>query len=172
VNAVAVVCPLELSADDRDWIESVRALHDPQSTLIDAHFTVVFPTPDISVERMCEHVEDVAGRNAAIDFQLSQAVAVRDHFAPRSHVFLVPDQGDAEVRALHAALYVGDLAPSLRPDIPYQSHVTVAAFETQAAAERFALDLGERRIRGRIRSLAVVSVTVRTIRREAVVALL
>ena len=41
VRAV-VAFPL-LDADDRQWIESIRAKHDPEAKRIAAHFTLVFP---------------------------------------------------------------------------------------------------------------------------------
>ena len=37
-----VTFPL-LDADDRQWLESIRAKHDPEAKRIAAHFTLVFP---------------------------------------------------------------------------------------------------------------------------------
>ena len=46
VMTLAVVAYPALEDRDRDWIEFVRARHDPQALRIPAHFTLVFPTED------------------------------------------------------------------------------------------------------------------------------
>jgi 2'-5' RNA ligase len=168
MQALAVICPLVITATDRTWIEDLRAQHDPLHDLVEAHFTLVFPITGVGLATMATHVDQIAKRTPSVGFRLSRAQGVRDSLAPRSHVFLVPDVGDAEIRALHSMLYAGDLASSLRADIPYQPHVTVAAFETQSAAEGLARDLGEFQIEGRLQALALVSVGKAEIRREGV----
>ena len=40
---LAIVAYPSLDETDRQWIESFRATHDPQSPRIDVHFTLVFP---------------------------------------------------------------------------------------------------------------------------------
>lgn len=166
VQAMAVICPLDIATDDRDWIEDLRARHDPQHDLVQAHFTLVFPVTGISPATLIQHVEQIAERTPGIAFRLSGARAVRDSLAPRSHVFLVPDDGDAEIRQLHAALYGGALSSNLRMDVPYQPHVTVAAFETQSAAETLRREIGDFEIKGRLRSLALMSVDEGAIRTQ------
>ena len=163
MELLAVICPLDIAADDRAWIEGLRAQHDPQHDLVAAHFTLVFPMADVSASRLARHVEQIASHTAAIGFQLSSARAVRDRFAPRSHVFLTPDEGDAEIRRLHGILYGGELSSSLRKDVPYHPHVTVAAVDTHSAAETLGHELGEFRISGSLRSLALMSVDERAI---------
>jgi hypothetical protein len=106
VQALAVICPLDIATDDRAWIEDVRAHHDPQHDLVEAHFTLVFPMTGIGPTTLTQHVEQIAERTSTIAFRLCGARAVRDSLAPRSHVFLIPDDGDAEIRRLHAALYI------------------------------------------------------------------
>ena len=172
MQALAVICPLDIVARDRAWIEDVRALHDPQYDLVEPHFTLVFPTIGVSLETLIRHVDEIAARTPAVGFRLCRAEAVRDSLATRSLVFLVPDEGEAEIRGLHSALYAGDLASSLRADIPYQPHVTVAAFETQSAADSLARELGEFHVKGRLRTMALVSLDAGTIRQEALLPLL
>ena len=172
VQALAIICPLDIAIDDRAWIEDLRARHDPQHVLVEAHFTLVFPTAGLGLTTLARHVGPIAERTRTVSFRLTRGQAVRDSLAPRSHVFLIPDEGDAEIRELHSALYGGVLESSLREDIPYQPHVTVAAFETQAAAEALADELGELQIKGRLRTMALMSVAGDAIRQEALYPLL
>lgn len=166
MELLAVICPLSIAAEERAWIEGIRAQHDPQHDLVEAHFTLVFPTAVVSASTLARHVDEIAQRTPAIVFRLNCARAVRDPLAPRSHVFLTPDEGDADIRRLHGVLYGGELSASLRTDIPYQPHVTVAAFETRSAAETLSGEIGEFEISGFLRSLAVMSVGERTIRQR------
>lgn len=172
VQALAVICPLDITVDDRAWIEDVRARHDPQHDLVEAHFTLVFPMTGVDLTTLSRHVDRIARRARTVDFRLTRARAVRDSLAPRSHVFLIPEEGDEEIRGLHSALYRGELASSLRADIPYQPHVTVAAFESQSAAEALADELGEFQVEGRLRTMALMSVAGGIVRREALFPLL
>ena len=166
VQALAVICPLDIASDDRAWIEDVRARHDPQHKLVEAHFTLVFPTTGIGAMNLARHVEQIAERTCAIAFRLNCARAVRDSLAPRSHIFLMTDDGEAEIRRLHEALYSGELSSSLRTDIPFHPHVTVAAFETHSEAEALSREIGAIEVRGRLRTLALMSVDDGAIRQE------
>ena len=172
MQALAVICPLDVTASDRAWIEDVRARHDPQHDLVEAHFTLVFPMTGVGLATMARHVDQITKRTPTVGFRLSRVLGVRDSLAPRSHVFLVPDEGDAELRALHSELYAGDFACSARADFPYQPHVTVAAFETQSAAETLAKELGEFQINGRLQTMALMSLGAGTIRQEGLFPLL
>ena len=158
MESLAVICLLDIAADDRAWIEEIRSRHDPQHSLVEAHFTLVFPLAGISRSALALHVEQIAKATPAIVFRLNGAVAVRDPLAPRSHVFLTPDDGDEEIRRLHAALYSGLLSSYLRTDIPYQPHVTVAALATKTAAKTLSDEIGDFEIFGWLRSLNLMSV--------------
>ena len=163
---LAVICPLDITADDRAWIEGIRAHHDPQYGRVEAHFTLVFPITGVGVLGLTRHVEQIAERTHAVAFRLNCARAVRDQLAPQSHVFLTPDDGAAKIRRLHGLLYGGEFTPYLRTDIPYQPHVTVAAFEAHSAAETLCKEIGVFEIPGSLCRLDVMSVEGDAIRRE------
>ncbi len=158
MQALALICPLEITPADRQWIEAIRARHDPQHGRVEPHFTLVFPVQDVSEVVIARRAEIVAATTPAIAFRLSAARAVADAFSPRTHIFLMPDKGDADVRALHDVLYQGDLAASLRPDISYEPHVTVGAFDQLSVAEAVCADIGPFEIEGRLRALQLMSV--------------
>ena len=88
---------------------------------------------------------------------LSAYIAVRDASDRLSHVFLVPDQGRAEIEDLHDRLYSGPLAGQLRRDIPFIPHVTVAAREHHEEAEDLARELGRVGVAARLPRLELVA---------------
>ncbi|HEX5378176.1 MAG TPA: 2'-5' RNA ligase family protein, partial [Phenylobacterium sp.] len=157
------VAPLEASRLDLARIEGLRRRHDPHHEAIGAHVTLVFPfdTPDAAAAR--DHLAAVAARQGAIALRLSAYLAVRDADDRRSHVFLVPDQGRAEIEALHDELYSGPLAGQLRTDIPFIPHVTVAARDHHGEAEDLVRELGRVGIAGRLPSLELISFDGRTV---------
>jgi 2'-5' RNA ligase len=155
--ALLIVAPLEASRLDLGRIESLRRRHDPHAAMIAAHVTLVFPfeTPDADTAAI--HLAGIAERQGAIALRLSAYLAVRDADARRSHVFLVPDQGRAEIEDLHDALYSGPLAGQLRPDLPFIPHVTMAARDHHDEAEDLARELGQVGIAARLSRLDLIA---------------
>jgi 2'-5' RNA ligase len=157
---LAVLAYPDLEADDRAWIESVRALRDPQASLVPAHITLAFPTELATAEAVPE-VSSVANRSRSITFTLRWARAVRDASGTGGHVFLVPDEGFHQIAALHDDLYLGLFASSRRADIPFIPHITVCANAEFDACERIARELTPltRLVHGRISSLSLIEIT-------------
>jgi 2'-5' RNA ligase len=52
-----------------------------------------------------------------------------------AYVFLVPDQGNAEISLLHDRLYTGVLRPHLRLDLPYIPHITIGTLGSRQEAK-------------------------------------
>ncbi|KAF0182165.1 MAG: hypothetical protein FD160_1385 [Caulobacteraceae bacterium] len=150
---LVIVSRLDIGAADRKWIEGIRRDHDPQRAIIDAHFTHVFPFAFSSTAEVISHAATIAASTDVVTFQLSKAAAVRDATAPRSLVFLLPTEGELEIRRLHDRLYSGVLAPMLRADIPFVSHVTVAAFDRNDEAERMARELEPFNTQGKLTAM-------------------
>ncbi|MDP3855139.1 2'-5' RNA ligase family protein [Phenylobacterium sp.] len=131
----------EFSPSDLERLAELRARNDPQAGLIAPHFTLVFPTEATDQAEAVRHAETVAARWTPFTIRLTAAVAVPDTEAERSHVFLTPAAGWAEIARLHDHLYAGVLAPALRTDIEYLPHVTVAAFPDHAQAVALAANI-------------------------------
>jgi 2'-5' RNA ligase len=94
--ALAIVSELDLEAVDTGRIEELRRRHDPQQSMVAAHFTLVFPFegPDqAAVEAHAEHVARAAG---AFSFHLRCAAAVQDPLGPLSRLFLLPEAGNSD----------------------------------------------------------------------------
>lgn len=163
VLALAIISQPKLNVSDGRWLEALRKRHDPLAGTVAAHFTLVFPFEGGGEGLAGDHAAAIAGRTPAIDFRLTKVAAVRDSLAPRSHVFLLPDPGEAAIRQLHDDLYDGPLAPHLRADILYRPHVTVAAVADHAEAETIASGIGALAIEGRLTALQLVGFDGRTV---------
>jgi 2'-5' RNA ligase len=155
---LAVVAFPRLEDADRAWIESFRTAHDPQATRIAVHFTLVFPV-DAPVDDVAREVAVVAGVTVPFAFVARRTTVVTD--ATQSHVFLIPDEGAAEITALHSRLYSGVLKPHLRTDIPFLPHMTIGAVPDSTAALRLAaqVDANARVVRGTIDALELIDIT-------------
>jgi len=148
---------LELDAESRAWLQSVRARHDPQAALIEAHFTLLFGLRELLPAVYLAHVASVAGQSSGIDFRCRRVCPKAYPGGFGVHLYLVPDQGRAAIVDLHDRLYQGPLAPYLRQDLPYLPHITLgkAPDEEQARAFCTGLNGGLRAIQGRIAALTV-----------------
>ncbi|WP_395675128.1 2'-5' RNA ligase family protein [Inquilinus sp.] len=142
---------------DRDWIEAIRQQHDTaKAAMIAAHVTLVFPTGLLAEPVMLDHLRDCLRGTAPIDIDLSAVAPAAD--ASDHYVFLLPGRGSETLTALHDRLYSGPLAPALRPDPPYQPHVTVARLRDAATAASVA-DVIRRQgrvVRGRVVAMTLL----------------
>lgn len=137
-DVLVIFAKLVIDKRDRDWIERIRRIYDPQHAFVEPHFTLVFPFNGIPTERVIPHVESIIGRTPTIGFALRRASAARDQLRSRTHLFLLPEEGNDALHQVHDALYSGVLAKKLNADIPFVPHVTVGAFESSDEAERVA----------------------------------
>ena len=147
---LVVFAKLVIDKPDRDWIERIRSAHDPQHRFVEPHFTLVFPFDGIPVEQVAPHFSSVVSATRAINFVLKRAAAVPDPFGARSHLFLLPEEGNDSLHRVHKRLYSGVLATKLRADIPFMPHVTVGGFASHEEAERTARSLGPINIEGKL----------------------
>jgi 2'-5' RNA ligase len=123
---IAIVAFPALSIDDQQWIDEMRARHDPHARLIDAHATLVFPCT-APADTVAAEMLTLAATTSPIAFGISGTRAVSDAFGSGAHVFLLPDSSaSAAITELHDRLYQGVLRPHLRDDIPFVPHITVA----------------------------------------------
>ena len=93
---LAVVAYPVLSDDDREWIAGVRSRHDPLASRIPAHVTLVFPT-EVVEEPLLAHVRSALELFESIPIVLRRAVAFRDAIGSGCYVFLLVDEGHAEL---------------------------------------------------------------------------
>ena len=155
---LAIAYPL-LTPAGAAWIEAYRRVHDERFVdIVPAHFTFVFPTTGVDAAALEAHVRSTVAGHAAFPFAIRGTKAVADAFSDDWHVFLVPEEGWAEVAALHEALYTGVLAPHLRSDMPFIPRVGIARSTSQERCEHLARELAAAGldVQGVIASLDVV----------------
>ena len=156
VRAV-IAFPL-LDADDRQWIESIRAKHDPEGKRIGAHFTLVFPAV-LPMRATEAHVAHVAHSTEPIRFVLRRVAP--DALGSGGHVFLIPEDGRDALTGLHERLYEGALQPHAKRNASFTPHVTIAAGTSIDPLHTLAGELNARgfSIRGSISEVVLVDVT-------------
>ena len=153
---IAVVAYPVLNRADTEWIEAFRAAHDPHTSKIKAHFTLVFPveSPPDQVDR---EIALVAASTERLSFQVASAIA-RDDGA-RCLVVLEPDEGSRDIVTVHDRLYAGILKPRLRRDLPFVPHMTIGAATDRQSADVLAAAASVRGpVRGELTSLALIEV--------------
>jgi 2'-5' RNA ligase len=168
-SAVRAVVAIPLfDADDRNWIESIRAKHDPEAKRIAAHFTLVFPAV-LPLRATESHVTRVAHATEPIRFVLRRATVAPDAVGSGGHVFLIPEDGRDAIAGLHERLYEGALQPHLRRNTSFTPHISVAAGTSLEPLHMLAGELNAKNlsIRGSISEIVLVDVTEDEIRHAA-----
>ena len=160
-SAVRAVVAFPLfAADDRQWIESIRAKHDPEAKRIPAHFTLVFPAV-LPLRATEAHVSRVAHLTQPFKFVLRRASVVPETRGAGGHVFLIPEDGRDALSALHERLYEDVVQPQWKRSASFVPHVTVAAGTSTDPLDTLAADLNAKSfaIRGSISEIVLVDVT-------------
>jgi 2'-5' RNA ligase len=110
---------------DTQHIDLLRRKYDPQADLIAPHITLMFPVPSLIGESsLVSHIENVLSGCRQFPIHIAGLEQSADHY-----LFLVLQEGRAEIIHLHDRLYTGMLAPYLRTDLPYVPHVTLGSFD-------------------------------------------
>ena len=160
-SAVRAVVAFPLfDEDDRQWIESIRAKHDPEAKRIGAHFTLVFPAV-LPLKTTEAHVARVARSTEPFTFVLRRAAVAPDARASGGHVFLIPEDGRDALGALHERLCEDLPQPQWTRGASFTPHVTVAAGTSIAPLDTLAGDLNAKALgmRGSISEIVLVDVT-------------
>ena len=159
MRRLAVVAYPTLTDADRQWIEAIRLRYDPLALRIPAHVTLVFPA-EVAAASVVAQVRHALKAAESISVVLRRAVAFPDPIGDGFYVFLLTEEGQPELLAVHDALYDGILAPHRRRDIPFVSHITVGAHPQLSECERIANQVNEehRLVRARIESVDVIEV--------------
>lgn len=127
-------------AVDTQQINELRHKYDPQAELIAPHLTLVFPLPaSIGEASLVAHVGNVLCGWRQFPIRLQGLEQSWDNC-----LFLLLQEGKAEVIRLHDELYMGLLAPYLRKDLPYVPHVTLGSFADESELCSQALREAER----------------------------
>jgi len=157
--ALAVVNYPTLSEKNLQWIQTIREKHDKLFyNVVNPHFTLVFPTGNISFELLFEHIQKVAEHFEPFEFVIRCATVGDADFMDHAHLFLIPDEGFSKIVKLHDAFYRGPLEPELRLDLPFIPHIGIASLPKPEDCKKLADDLNAQNfeIRGRVETLDII----------------
>ena len=137
------------------WLTDV---YRPRYPGLTPHFTLLFGQSAIGLSAYSAHVRAVARSCASFDFECRKVAPAADLFGPEGHVFLVPDRGEAEVAALHGALYGGVMAPFLREDVAFTPHITLMTLRDLSLATECCDRIGSApiRVQGSVDTVSIV----------------
>lgn len=148
----------EVSAESAAFLSTFRQSHDTRHReIIEALFTMVFGCAEIGLAEYTIHVADVAVSSKPFTFSCKYAMLGADDEDDTAYVFLVPDQGYAEISLLHDRLYTGPLKAYLRLDLPYIPHITIGTLSSRTDAKALCDELNRQGlcVGGRLKGLAV-----------------
>ncbi|GAB6262586.1 2'-5' RNA ligase family protein [Photobacterium sp. 53610] len=124
--ALLVIAVPEISEQDYNKIQAYRAKHDGLFyTVVEPHFTLVFPVFDIATETFTQEVASIARGFIPFEFKIRCSTINKDAFNDYYHVFLVPDEGYSHLVKLHDRLYEGAFSENLRLDIDFIPHIGI-----------------------------------------------
>lgn len=111
-------------AVDKVSINQLRKKYDPQVDVIEPHITIVFPVPEsVGEQHLVLHIENVLLEWKPFTIHLKGLQQSWDN-----HLFLLIQEGKADVIRLHDELYTGVLAEYYRDDLPFAPHITLGSF--------------------------------------------
>ena len=110
-------------------INQFRKKYDPLVDLIAPHITLMFPVPEsIGEDNLVHHLEKVLCNWQPFQIRL-QGVQISSD----DHLFLILQEGNADVIRLHDEIYTGILIEFRRVDIPFIPHVTLGVFKEDSS---------------------------------------
>lgn len=134
-----VVSRPDFDKSDLAWLTDIRRRRTGNPG--PPKFTLMFPGAQMEAEAFAGLVAARAKDVHRIRFHLRSALVVPEAAVGRFHVFLIPDEGFGAILRLHDRLHAGPLEVSLRPEMPYLPHITVATERDYAAARKIASEI-------------------------------
>jgi 2'-5' RNA ligase len=109
---------------DTQRINQFRRRYDPQVDLIEPHITLMFPLPEsIGEKHLVNHLESVLRGRQPFPIHLQGLQKSWDDY-----LFLMIQEGKADIIGLHNEIYTGVLANHRRGELPYLPHLSLGVF--------------------------------------------
>ena len=125
---------------DTERINLLRKRYDPQVNLIEPHITLMFPIPEVIGENnLVNHIVKVLGNRQPFQVHLQGLERSWDDY-----LFLMVEEGKADIISLHDEIYTGVLAAYRKADLPYVPHLTLGVFAKNTDEYRQALEAARR----------------------------
>jgi 2'-5' RNA ligase len=125
--ALAVVSYPKISKKDYNWIQTIRSDYDPQYSVINPHFTLIFPLSVENQEEIIEHIEKRAEETKETFFSIKKMSTFKDSLTRNTYLFLIPELGWKAIEALHNKLYTGALYSKQNHNVPFIPHITLGS---------------------------------------------
>ncbi len=154
-----VIAYPNISNKDYEFIQEYRKNNDPKYfSLVEPHFTIVFPSPDIAEKDFILEIERQVKNTNKFEFIIRCATINQDFTGGFYHEFLVPDEGYSNLVKLHDKLYSGILFNNLRFDIDFIPHIGVGNSEDALVSKKRVDELNSQNlsIKGSIEELDIV----------------
>ena len=154
--AVFVIAPLLMDAADRGFVDRIRRARDPHVDLVEPHVTLVFGVPDAQETQALAWTRICASETQAFNLDFTLAAAKIDYLGSAWYLFLLPTSVPTGLVAVEKKLSIGSLGGA--SVVPFDAHLTVGRFDTEAAAAAAAVRLNARdlRLSGRVEELVVL----------------
>jgi 2'-5' RNA ligase len=124
--ALLVLAYPEISQRDYERIQNFRKDNDVYYSVVDPHFTLVFPfEADWSIATFVEEISKQSSGMQPFDFCIRCTVLNRDSFIDLYHTFLVPDEGYSKFVKLHDQLSAGSLFPYRELSVDFVPHIGI-----------------------------------------------
>lgn len=117
-----------LNAELSEKIDIIRKAHDPTWSTIEPHIDICFPASAALDEgRLIDHIEQALSGWSPFDICLNGFHKSRDHW-----LFLMVQEGEAEIRKLNSEIYTGYLAEFRKkpgkPGYDFKPHLGLGLF--------------------------------------------
>jgi len=143
MSYVVVAFP-NIPQSDYEWIQDIRKKYDRQFSMIEPHFTIVFPTTKLSETEMLKHIESLGLNTKHFSFTLNKASVEENTFQKSFQVHLVADEPIHDLIKLHDLLYTGELESELHIDLSYTPHITLAGSEDEIAIKKLVEEINKK----------------------------
>jgi 2'-5' RNA ligase len=125
---------------DTRRIQLLRKKYDPQFELTGPHLTLMFPVPESAGEdHLVRHLRGVLSGVGPFPIHLQGFQKSWD-----GYLFLMVQEGGAEMTSLHDEIYAGPLADYRKEDAPFVPHLTLGAFAGNKSGYAAALEEAKR----------------------------
>ncbi len=120
---------------DTRGIKQLREKYDPQAGWIAPHVTLMFPVPEsVGEGNLVKHLENVLSGQRPFPIHLQGLQKSWDDY-----LFLLVQEGGANLVGLHDNIYTGVLAGYRNENIAFIPHLTLGVFSDDAGAYARAL---------------------------------
>ena len=151
----------KINKEDYRQIQEFRRQNDLYYTVVEPHFTIVFPVFDIGKDLFISEAIKKSRDVQSFDFEIRCATVNKDSFSDYFHLLLVPDKGYSDIVKLHDKCYSGILSKDLRLDIDFIPHIGIANSKDAYTVKKWAdeWNSGNFTIAGTICTLTVIDYT-------------